>query len=87
MPIFDFKCPECGKIVKDEFVHKHDATVPCPVCKVRMQKMFVNTFVVDVFPKDGVYLEHVSSTGETFHSKKKMREYERKNNVELGYLL
>lgn len=31
MPIFDYKCLECGNIF-EKIVLKHDSTVECPVC-------------------------------------------------------
>jgi len=32
MPIYDYKCPACGR--KEEVLQKHDAPAPkCPSCK------------------------------------------------------
>ena len=90
MPVYDYKCPNCGRKESDRFVHKFDAVVECIQCKAVMKKLFTNSakFVqADVFPSDGVFLEHVSATGKRFFSKKEMRDYEIKNDVELGYLL
>jgi hypothetical protein len=91
MPIFDYKCPECGGIKKDVFV-KHWAT---PIyCKgqcyspdkiVKMEKL-PSRFFADVFPSEGIFLEHVSPEGKTFHSKKEMRQYAREHDLELGAL-
>jgi hypothetical protein len=44
-------------------------------------------FLADVFPNGGIHLEHVSSTGKTFHSKGEMKTYAKENNLELGALL
>lgn len=90
MPIYDFKCPSCGRKNSDVFVHKHDDIIKCVQCRAVMKKLFTNSvrFVTAyVFPVDGVHLENVSANGKTFFSKKEMRTYERKNDVELGYLL
>jgi len=87
MPVFDYECPNCGRKVLDNFVHRFDAKVKCKQCGSNMSKLVPTRIVADTFPADGVYLEHVSPEGKTFYSKKEMRQYERDNNVELGYLL
>lgn len=90
MPVYDFKCPSCGRIKKDEFVHKYDAKVKCVQCGAQMKKLFTSSvkFVgAKVFPSEGVHLEHVSPSGHTFHSEKEMRQWEKEHNQELGYLL
>jgi len=87
MPIYDFKCSKCGKVEKDQFFHSwEDSHMTCPDCKIEMDKLIGAPFP-KCFPAEGVYLEHVSPTGKTFHSTKEMREFERKNDMELGYLL
>ena len=91
MPIYDFKCPSCNHIIRDEFVKSWNDEVKCKRCRAVMKKL-VSTGIVDGEMKrsdqlNGVYLEHVSPTGETFHSKKEMRRYAKKHNLELGYLL
>jgi len=40
----------------------------------------------DVFPADGIFLENVSSEGKRFFSKKEMKAYAKKNDIEIGYL-
>jgi len=52
-----------------------------------MNRLVSKGIVGRVFPADGVYLEHVSPKGKTFYSRKEMKDYEKKHNVELGYLL
>ena len=89
MPVFDFKCPGCELKKDDVFVHRHDAVVKCTRCGAQMKRLFTTSakFVAaDVFPAEGVHLEHVSPEGHTFHSKQEMRDYEREHNVTLGYL-
>ncbi len=90
MPIFDYKCPSCKRKQDDVFVHKHDVKVKCLQCHAIMTRLFSfgnRPPVVDVFPTDGIFLKNVSAEGKTFYSKKEMRAYERKHDVELGYLL
>jgi hypothetical protein len=38
------------------------------------------------WPEDGVFLEHVSATGETFHSRKEMKQYAKKHDMTIGML-
>lgn len=40
MPVFDFKCPECGMFIKDRLVLKPGEvhTQPCPECKTLMER-------------------------------------------------
>ena len=85
MPIYDFKCLKCGKEKKDVFTRSWEEIVKCE-CGKEMQKV-PSRFMPDVFPAEGLHLEHVSPEGKTFHSKKEMRQYEKDHNVELGALL
>ena len=86
MPIYDFEC-ECGQKKHDEFTHSWKDKVFCNKCKKEMKKLFVNTFYAKVFPRGGLYLEHVSATGHTFHSEKEMRQWEKATGQQLGALL
>jgi hypothetical protein len=36
---------------------------------------------VDVFPQEGLFLEHVSNVGKRFFSKGEIKEYEKQNDV------
>lgn len=87
MPIFNYRCPECGNIQKDCFVKAWDQFVGCSLghSQVQMEKI-PSRFMADIFPKDGIFLEHVSSEGKTFHSKKEMRQYAKEHDLELGAL-
>ncbi len=87
MPIYDFLCSTCGRKKPDEFVHKVDAEVKCVQCGAVMKRLFPNKVNIQVFPSDGVFLEHVSAEGKRFFSKGEMRRYEIDNDVELGHLL
>jgi len=87
MPLYDFKCDDCGTIAMDEFFHSFkDSSMKCPKCGSDMRKL-ISKPVPRCFPSDGVFLEHVSAEGKTFHSTSEMRKFERDNNMELGYLL
>ena len=39
MPIFEYKCPVCGKIF-EELVRSCDVQVECPECKVPAQRSY-----------------------------------------------
>ena len=86
MPIFDFKCKCCYKITKDVYLRKFDEKVKCTRCRSEMSKLVPNKIHADVFPADGVFLEHVSAEGKRFFSKKEMKKYAKDNKLELGYL-
>lgn len=87
MPIFDFRCKNCSHIEKDVFVKHWETSVGCPECTsmLNMEKI-PSLFMVDLFPNGGIFLEHVSSEGKTFHSKKEMRQYAKEHDLELGAL-
>ena len=40
MPIFDYKCPKCGAIIKDNLVPNSEYVVNCYTCYERMERMF-----------------------------------------------
>ena len=87
MPIYDFKCGKCGRVELDQFFHTwKDSHLQCEDCKQEMDKL-VGKPVPKCFPADGVFLEHVSAEGKTFHSTSEMRKFEKDNDMELGYLL
>lgn len=86
MPVYDFECIVCGTRVNDQFVHLRNKVYLCPKCNAKMQKLFSTGVQLDIFPAEGVHLEHVSAEGHTFHSKKEMRQYEKDHGVQLGYL-
>ena len=86
MPIFDFRCKNCGKEMLDTFVSKWDTLVTCKHCGREEQEKIPSRFLAAVFPNGGIFLEHVSSEGKTFHSKKEMRQYAKEYDLELGAL-
>lgn len=87
MPIYDFKCPNCGRKVLDQFMHSWKDDFKCVQCHTVMSRLVSSGVVADTFPADGVYLEHVSAEGKTFKTKTEMKNYAKDNNLELGYLL
>ena len=86
MPRFDFKCPDCDSIKRDEYVPKPGCWVKCTCGCRKMIRLVSRVGRVSVFPDKGVYLEHVSAKGKTFYSKKEMRDYEKEHNMEIHYL-
>jgi hypothetical protein len=89
MPVYDFRCPECERIKKDVFKHHWKDEELCTMhgrdYRVVMEKI-PSLMIPHVFPADGIFLEHVSSTGKRFFSKKEMKDYARKNDLEIGYI-
>jgi hypothetical protein len=86
MPRFDFKCPDCDSIKTDVYVKKAGCWIKCKCGCRKMIRLLSRIGRVDVFPANGVYLEHVSAKGKTFYSKHEMRQFEKENKMELHYL-
>ena len=84
MPIYDLKCINCGNILYDHF---QSIKADNPICCGRKMQTVPSSCSGYCFPAEGIHLEHVSANGKTFHSKKEMVTYARKNNLELGALL
>ena len=84
MPLFDYICKCSHKT--EEYVVKHDEEVICERCKGIMEKQFP-TILGPTFPSEGITLDNVEATPKHFSSKKEMRDYAKKNNLELGALL
>lgn len=83
--LYDYKCPDCGRIEKDVLVKDMNEEVKCIQCHEKMHRLFP-LFAFHDYSK-GIFLEHVSAKGETFHSKKEMQKYAKEHNLELGALL
>jgi len=86
MPIDDYKCNICGAIQKDVFVHTRKKPILC-ICGNEMTQLIPTTVNLHIWPREGIYLEHVSADGETFHSKSDMKRYAKEHDLELGALL
>ena len=86
--IYDYQCDKCLHKLIDVYVRRMDERVDCPKCENEMTRLFPvdSRFKPYVFPADGIHLEHVSATGKTFYSKKEMRDYAKKHDLELGAL-
>ena len=78
MPIYNLKCPRCGGELKDYYCRTYGELVQCTSCGEAMQRIPARV-TPDCFPAEGIFLEHVSSTGKRFFSKGEMKEFERKN--------
>ena len=90
MPIFDYRCPECGHVDKNVFVKTWNDVMQCPKHDYKegspIMEKIPSRFLAAIFPNGGIFLEHVSSEGKTFHSKKEMRQYAKEHDLELGAL-
>jgi len=88
MPIYDYLCPNCELKHSDIFVHKFDEKVKCTRCRAILTKLFTPSTNVStkVFPAEGIFLEHVSPTGQLFRSKNEMKEFEKKTRTTIGML-
>lgn len=90
MPLYDYRCIQCDILEKDVlFLNWKQSREPryCDKCGSSMEMVFSSMKVVpDVFPADGIYLEHVSAEGKRFYSKKEMRDYEKKHDMNIGML-
>ncbi len=89
MPIFDYKCQACGYIEKDVLVRFGSGSginTPCPKCGDFMYKM-PSVPNMHLFPIGGIHLKNVCPGGKTFHSRREMQKYAKKNDLELGALL
>ena len=84
MPMFDVICERC-KVELDDIFVPSNGELRCPICGYLVRKK-PSRFFPDVFPSDGIFLEHVSATGKRFYSRKEMKEYAKANNLELGAL-
>ena len=84
MPTYDFKCQTCGKRLDNQFQPMSADNPECCGEKMETVPGLCNGYV---FPAEGITLEHVASTPQTFYSKKEMVNYANKHNLELGALL
>jgi hypothetical protein len=79
MPLFDMKCGNCGLVENDVLLTRYDSPHVCR-CGTKMSRV-PGAVVPRCFPSDGVFLEHVSPTGETFHNRREIKEFERKHDI------
>ena len=86
MPIYDLKCPSCSNIKRDVYCRGYKEQVKCNKCSTAMQRLVCRVIADATIPKGGLFLEHVEAHGKTFHSKKEMRDYERRTGTTIGCL-
>lgn len=85
MPLFDFVCNDCGKVFRDVLVPRESVEM-CSECGSISISRRLGAPCPHIFPKDGIFLRNVSSEGKRFHSKKEMKDYANKHDLELGAL-
>ena len=86
MPLYDLVCPNCDKVDSDVLLRSPSESHICSRCSTVMRRIFPTSVNVHIWPSDGVFLEHVSNKGKTFYSKKEMKEYAKKHNMEIAML-
>lgn len=88
MPIYDYECLSCKTKETDVFTRSWDEKRKCKACGKIMKRLFPidSRFYPDIFPAEGIFLEHVSPEGKRFFSKKEMRDYAEEHDLELGAL-
>lgn len=85
MPIYDYICQKCGKVVKDAFAKMSEEPPRCETCGEKMERK-PTAFAPDTFPADGIFFEHASAKGERFFSKQEIKDYAKKHDMEFDYL-
>lgn len=88
MPIYVFKCNRCKKVF-EEFFRRIEENPQGPVCA---HCNFITKQIVaqpgrDIFPPEGVTLEHVEATPRHFKSYGEMKRYAKDHDMELGAVL
>lgn len=78
-------CPECKKRVHKLSFTKEFPQGVCEDCKKApvCNKTYLG---IDVFPADGIFLEHVEPQGRRFFSRAEMRSYEKKTGTLISML-
>ena len=87
MPLYEFICNNCGRESSDILpFSKSNSIKKCLSCGAFMMRKISIGVHVDVFPAEGIHLEHVSADGKTFYSKQEMRQFENEHDVTIGML-
>jgi putative FmdB family regulatory protein len=87
MPLYEYKCLKC-KTDTEEFVWKWKEEVFCEECGELLERQFPTRMGPIGFgwPEGGITLEHAESQPIHLKTRRQAKEYERKNNVQLGCL-
>ena len=87
MPIYDYKCPNCGRKLENQLVsvEKRDKVIKCIQCHENIKRL-VSCGIPQIFPNGGIFFEHASAKGETFHSKQEVRKFAKKNDMDFDIL-
>lgn len=87
MPLYEYKCDACD-FDDSEIRDVDDRNLPkiCSKCGCEMRRVYSFSGGIDVFPADGIFLEHVSPDGKRFFSKQEMKDYEKKHDMTIGML-
>ena len=85
MPLYQYKCKECG-LQQDEIrtINRRNNKGACSSCGADTQRELTGSRV-EVFRP--ITLEHIATTPMTFHSKSQLRKYCRSHGLESGALL
>lgn len=70
----------------DQIVKNKDVVIKCIQCHEDMKRLVPNRINPHIFPADGIFFEHASAKGERFHSKKEIREYSKKHDMDFDIL-
>lgn len=82
MPLHDYQCSLCNKMVVDHFKKVDDPAPTC--CELPMYQVFVHSASVSIF-KEGMF-EHLGPDPMYFHNKKDLRKYCRENDLSMDYV-
>jgi len=51
-----------------------------------MQRLFPTRFSIHAFPQEGILFEHTSAKGDRLHSRREIREFAKRNDMEFDFL-
>ena len=89
MPIYNFKCKVCKKVLEDELTVSWEQIPTC--CNQPMIRLFPVPTIDNkrrvggtIFPIGGVTIQHVEANPVHFNSRQELKNYEKEHNVEIG---
>jgi len=82
MPLYDFKCDNCGYVLEDEYVHHLEIDgyyTECPVCGIEMERLFTCSSKHQPFKEFTTdHLKHLTGGKSiTFKSLQEIRKFEK----------